>query len=111
MTGKRLFGVVIAVLCAPLAPFVIARYMSIVYFARSRDGSEQKSKPSRVKLVLSLLNSLVTLSSLNVIVGVIQRTKVNSKVARHLYAIYMATAIVAVFDMAALMRPSLDRSR
>ena len=109
--GKRLFGIVTSIFCAPLAIFVITRYMSIVYFARSRDRREQRGKPSKVELALSLSNYLITLSALNVIVAVIQRTKVDSKLARHLYAMYVATAIVAVFKMAALMRPSSASSR
>ena len=112
---KKWFGIVTAIFCAPLALFVIAHHMSIAYLApkgrKDCDGSKQKSKPSRIELAFSLAYYLVTLSALNVIVAVIQKTKASCKVARHLRAMYVATAIVAICKMAALKSPSLVRSR
>jgi hypothetical protein len=112
---KRLFGIVIAVLCAPLAPLIIAHYMLTVYFTRDgkkdNNGSKPKRKPSKVKLAISLAYYLVALSSLNIIIAVIQRTGANWKVARHLYAMYVVIAIIATAKMAALMCPSSANSR
>jgi len=115
----RAFGIAMAVLCAPLALFVTARYMLTVYApkmcGKDYSGSEHKSKgkgkTSRVRLALSLAYYLVALSALNIPAAVIQRTRAGGKVARHIYAMYVVMSIIAVFKMAALMRPSPARSR
>jgi hypothetical protein len=110
-TVKKMAGVALSILCAPLAPLVIAYYSLYVHLLPHLSKKTNNRKPSRVKAMLSLLSHLVALSSLNVPLAVAVFTKVKGKLVSHVFATYVTLAFIAACELASLKCPSPARSR
>jgi len=110
-TQKKMAGVVVSILCAPLAPLVIAYYLLYVYLLKKTQSKTNHRKPSRVKTMLSLLAHLIALSSLNVPLAVAVFTKVKGKLVSHVFATYVTLAFIAACELGSLKCRSPARSR
>lgn len=110
-TLKKTTGVALSILCAPLAPLVIAYYLLYVHLSKKTQSKTNHRKPSKVKTMLSLLSHLVALSSLNVPLAVAVFTKVKGKLVSHVFATYVTLAFIAACERASLKCPSPARSR
>jgi hypothetical protein len=110
-TLKKVAGVAFSILCAPLAPLVIAYYSLYVHLLPHFSKKTDNRKPSRAKTILSLLSHLIALSSLNVPLAVAIFTKVKGKLVSHVFATYVTLAFIAACERASLKCPSPARSR
>jgi phosphate/sulfate permease len=114
-TLKKMAGVAVSILCAPLAPLVIAYYLLyarlLLHLSKKTRSETDHRKQSRVKTMLFLLSHLVALSSLNVPLAVAVFTKARGKLVSHVFATYVTLAFIAACELGSLKCPSPARSR
>jgi tellurite resistance protein TehA-like permease len=113
--AKKALGAAISILCAPLAPFIIAYYWLYVRTLKKMQNdfsdTDRGSEPSKAKVALSLLGHLIAISALNAPLSILILTKAKGKLASHVFATYVTLAFIAACELGQLKHRSPTRSR
>ena len=99
---KKVCGTAISILCAPLAPLVIAYYSIYVRVSKKMQNNSDNRKPSKAKTILSLLAHLVAISALNTPLAVAVCMKTKGKLVSHIFALYVTLGFIAACELGSL---------